>query len=202
MAGCPNRKGHRSGPASAGVVACAQPHPARWSAGSGRRRTPRMLRWLGPTITVLWTLAVWGSVPSERVCMPPTAPGVDMREEVAVTPPAAIFWPHGAYVDNPVPYGRGEARPRGNTSEGAEFAAWVVSTDPQRRYVLDAFVRDNRILGVIVNPHLTRGQVQQMLTSLLSAMQRAFPDRLLEVIAYYRSGDQLARLWWDPHTKQ
>jgi hypothetical protein len=41
-----------------------------------------------------------------------------------------------------------------------------------------------------------------MLTSLLSAMQRAFPDRPLEVMAYYRSGDQLARLWWDPQTGQ
>jgi hypothetical protein len=35
----------------------------------------------------------------------------------------------------------------------------VVSTDPEHRYLFDAFVRDNRVLGVIVNPQLTRGQV-------------------------------------------
>jgi hypothetical protein len=91
---------------------------------------------------------------------------------------------------------------RANTPEGAVFADWVVSTDPEHRYLIDAFVRDDRILGVIVHPQLTRGQVQQMLTSLLSAMQRTFPDRPLEVLAYYRSGDQLARLEWDPHTRQ
>jgi hypothetical protein len=97
---------------------------------------------------------------------------------------------------------REPAAPRGNTPEGAIVADWVVSTDPEPRSLLDAFVRDDRVLGVIVHPQLTREQVQQMLTSLLSAMQRTFPDRSLEVIAYYRSGDQLARLQWDPHTRQ
>jgi hypothetical protein len=32
------------------------------------------------------------------------------------------------------------------------FADWVVSTDPERCYLLDAFVRDDRVLGVIVHP--------------------------------------------------
>jgi hypothetical protein len=41
-----------------------------------------------------------------------------------------------------------------------------------------------------------------MLTSLLSGMQRTFPDQPLEVIAYDRNGDQLARLTWDPQTRQ
>jgi hypothetical protein len=41
-----------------------------------------------------------------------------------------------------------------------------------------------------------------MLTSLLSAMPRTFPDRPLEVLAYDRSGNQLAHLQWDPHTRQ
>jgi hypothetical protein len=100
------------------------------------------------------------------------------------------------------PHRREPEAPRGNTAEGAIFADWVVSTDPEHRYLLDAFVRDDRVLGIIVHPQLTRGQVQQMLTSLLSAMQRTFPDRPLEVLAYYRSGDPLARLQWDPHTRQ
>jgi hypothetical protein len=124
-----------------------------------------------------------------------------VRAELTAAPPSP-FWPGGGPVDPSLPHGRGAARPRGNTPEGAEFAEWVLSTDPQHQYVLDAFVRDERILGVMVNPRLTRGQVQHMLTSLLSGMQRAFPDRPLEVMAYYRSGDQLARLRWDPQTGQ
>jgi hypothetical protein len=78
----------------------------------------------------------------------------------------------------------------------------VVSTDPEHRHLLDAFVRDARVLDVIVHPQLTRGQVQQMLTSLLRAMQRTFPDRPLEVLTYDRSGDPLARLQWNPHTQR
>jgi hypothetical protein len=102
---------------------------------------------------------------------------------MTAAPPPSAFWPQSGPPNPSVPPGRGEARPRGNTPEGAEFADWVVSTDPQRQYVLDAFVRDDRVLGVIVHPQLTRGQVQQMLTSLLSAMQRAFPGRPLDVLA-------------------
>jgi hypothetical protein len=110
-------------------------------------------------------------------------------------------WIAGRWGEAP-PHRRESEAPRGNTPEGAVFADWVVSTDPEHRHLLDAFVRDNRVLGVIVHPQRTRGQVQQMLTSLLSAMQRAFPDRPLEVMAYYSSGDPLARLQWDPHTRQ
>lgn len=98
--------------------------------------------------------------------------------------------------------GRGSEALRSNRPEGAGFADWVISTDPERWYLFDAFVRDNRILGVIVNPHLTRGQVQHILTSLLSGMQHTFPGRPLEVLAYYRNGDQLARLTWNPQTRQ
>jgi hypothetical protein len=194
-----------TGPMPTGVAKRARPRPDRWLAGPGRGRTPRIMRWLGLALVGFWALPLWGSALSERVRMPPTAPGMDgsgVRAEMTAAPLPSPFWPRGGPPDPSAPYGRDEARPRGNTPEGTEFADWVVSTDPQRRYVLDAFVRDNRILGVMVNSHLTRGQVQQMLTSLLSAMQRAFPDRMLEVIAYYRSGDQLARLRWDPQTGQ
>lgn len=91
---------------------------------------------------------------------------------------------------------------RANTPEGARFAEWVVSTDPERRYVLDAFVRDDRVLGVKVNPTMTKGQVQQSLQSLLAGMQKAFPGRPLEVIAFYESGHDLARVSYDPQTGQ
>jgi hypothetical protein len=91
---------------------------------------------------------------------------------------------------------------RGDTPEGARFAEWVVSTDPERRYVLDAFVRDNRVLGVKVNPTMTKGQVQESLQSLLAGMRKAFPGRPLEVIAFYESGHDLARISFDPQTGQ
>jgi hypothetical protein len=91
---------------------------------------------------------------------------------------------------------------RGNTPEGARFAEWVLSTDPERKYILDAFVRDNRVLGVKVNPTMTKGQVQQSLQSLLAGMRKAFPGRPLEVIAFYESGHDLARISFDPQTGQ
>ena len=55
---------------------------------------------------------------------------------------------------------------------------------------------------MIVNPTLMRGEVQQRLHSLLTGMQRTFANRSLEVIAYDESGDELARIPWDPQTQQ
>ncbi len=122
----------------------------------------------------------------------------DMSELVAglALSSMAVRWGEAA------PAGRGSEALRSNRPEGAGFADWVISTDPEWRYLFDVFVRDNHILGVIVNPHLTRGQVQQMLTSLQSGMQHTFPGRQLEGLAYYRNGDQLARLTWNPQTRQ
>jgi hypothetical protein len=91
-----------------------------------------------------------------------------------------------------------ETAPHGNTADGVRFAQWVLSTDPERRYVLDAFVRDDRVLGVVLNHVMTRAQVDSALRTLLSGMQERFPDRALDVVAYYRSGDPLARLAWEP----
>ena len=158
-------------------------------------------RGLGLTIVGLWILVAWGGAQAGGGKFRPAAAAVG-GGDVVTAAPAAPHLPRGGYVDAPVQDERSHGRPRGNTPEGAGFADWVVSTDPQRQYLLDAFVRDNRILGVIVNPRLKRGQVRQMLTSLLSGMQRTFPGQPLEIIAYYRSGDQLARLTWDPQTKQ
>jgi hypothetical protein len=141
-------------------------------------------RWLGCGAVGLWALSlVTSGVPTLGAGGP------------------ALSWVAERWGEA-APQRRESAAPRGNTPEGAIFADWVVATDLEHRYLLDAFVRDDRVLGVIVHPQLTRGQVQQMLTSLLSAMRRTFPDRPLEVLAYYRSGDQLARLQWDPHTRQ
>jgi hypothetical protein len=152
-------------------------------------------RWLGRGAVGLWALSlVTSGVPTLGAWPAPGGVG-----QSAVGP--ALSWVAGRWGEV-APHRRESAAPRGNTPEGTIFADWVVSTDPEHRYLLDAFVRDDRVLGIIVHPQRTRGQVQQMLTSLLSAMQRTFPDRPLEVLAYYRSGDQLARLEWDPHTRQ
>jgi hypothetical protein len=152
-------------------------------------------RWLGRGAVGLWALSlVTSSVPTLGAWPAPGGVG-----QSAMGP--ALSWVAARWGEA-APHRREPEAPRGNTPEGAVFADWVVTTDPEHRYLLDAFVRDDRVLGVIVHPQLTRGQVQQLLTSLLSAMRRTFPDRPLEVLAYYRSGDQLARLQWDPHTQQ
>jgi hypothetical protein len=151
-------------------------------------------RWLTIVAVILWALSAAASGMSTR---PAWAGPERMDQRAGIT-----ALPTMAGRGEAAPYRRAQEAPRGNTPEGTIFADWVVATDPEHRYLLDAFVRDDRVLGVIVRPQRTRGQVQQMLTSLLSAMQRTFPDRPLEVIAYYRSGDQLARLHWDPHTQQ
>jgi hypothetical protein len=151
-------------------------------------------RWLGRGAVGLWALSmVTSGVPTLGAWPAPGGVG-----QSAVGPTRSWIAGRGREA----PHRRESEAPRGNTPEGAVFADWVVSTDPEHRHLLDAFVRDERVLGVIVHPQRTRGQVQQMLTSLLRAMQRMFPDRPLEVLAYYRSGDQLARLEWDPHTRQ
>jgi hypothetical protein len=151
-------------------------------------------RWLGRSAVGLWALSmVTSSAPTLGAWPAPGGVG-----QSAVGPTRSWIAGRGREA----PHRRESEAPRGNTPEGAAFADWVVATDPEHRHLLDAFVRDERVLGVIVHPQRTRGQVQQMLTSLLSAMQRTFPDRPLEVLAYYRSGDQLARLEWDPHTRQ
>jgi hypothetical protein len=145
-------------------------------------------RWLGRGAVGLWALSMMtSSVPTLGTW--PAPGGVGQR---AVGPTRS--WMAGRGREAP-PHRRESEAPRGNTQEGAVFADWVLSTDPEHRHLLDAFVRDDRVLGVIVHPQLTRGQVQQMLTSLLSAMQRAFPDRPLEVLAYYRGPGLLSRSW-------
>ncbi len=151
-------------------------------------------QWLGLVAVVLWALSLETSGGPALGAWP----GPERMGQRTGGPDLPAMAGRGEAA----PHRRESAAPRGNTPEGAIFADWVVATDPEHRYLLDAFVRDDRVLGVIVHPQLTQGQVQQMLTSLLSAMQRTFPDRPLEVIAYYRSGDQLARLQWDPHTRQ
>jgi hypothetical protein len=86
--------------------------------------------------------------------------------------------------------------PRGDTEGGATFADWVVSMDPDRRYIRDAFVRDERVLAVIVSPTMTPREVDEALHWFLTAMGKTFPGRV-EAVASYESGDLLPRLVWN-----
>src|SRR5215467_11029602 len=70
---------------------------------------------------------------------------------------------------------------RGNTPEGAQFAEWVISTDPEAKFIRNAFVRDEQVLRVIFDDGVTRSEVEMRIGSLLSDMRRTFHDRPLEV---------------------
>ncbi len=90
----------------------------------------------------------------------------------------------------------------GNTPEGAQFAQWVLQQDPQHQYITDAVVLNDQTLGVKVQPTITRGGVQNLLTSLAQGMANTFPYQQLTVIAFYQSGAELARADYDPATGQ
>ena len=89
-------------------------------------------------------------------------------------------------------------RMRANTSEGSEFADWVIATDPEATVIRDAFVRDNRVLGVIFDDAVTHPEVEKRIESLLSDMRVTFRDQPVEVIAYSQAGDAVARAGLDP----
>jgi hypothetical protein len=57
-------------------------------------------------------------------------------------------------------------------------------------------------LGVKVQPNITRTDLQQLLPALTEGMARTFPERPLEVVAFYQSGDKLAESLYDPRTGQ
>jgi hypothetical protein len=90
----------------------------------------------------------------------------------------------------------------GDTEAGAAFARWVLEQDPRREYLTDAVVRDERSLGVKVQPTVTKADSQDLLVSLAQGMARTFPGRPIEVIAFYQSGDKLAEGRYDPRVGQ
>ena len=87
---------------------------------------------------------------------------------------------------------------RANTSEGSEFADWVIATDPEATVIRDAFVRDNRVLGVIFDDAVTHPEVEKRIASLLSDMRVTFRNQPVEVVAYSQAGDEVARTALDP----
>ena len=102
------------------------------------------------------------------------------------------------------PYGGGYlgGHASGDTEAGAAFARWVLEQDPQRQYLTDAVVRDEQTLGVKVQPTITKGDLQQLMTALAEGMARTFPGKPVNVIAYYQSGDKLAEAHFDPRTQR
>lgn len=90
----------------------------------------------------------------------------------------------------------------GDTQEGAQFAQWVLQQDPQHQYITDAVVRNDQVLGVKVNPNVTKADVQKLLVSLTQGMAKTFPGKPLTVDAFYQSGDKLAEATYDPNSGQ
>ena len=88
----------------------------------------------------------------------------------------------------------------GDTQRGAAFARWVLEQDPQRRYLTDAVVRGEQVLGVKVQPTITTGELRQLLAALAEGMARTFPGRPIVVNAFHQSGAKLAEAVYDPRT--
>ena len=88
----------------------------------------------------------------------------------------------------------------GDTRDGAAFARWVLEQDPARRYITDAVVRGEQVLGVKVQPTVTTGQLRELLPALAAGMARTFPGRPLVVHAFDQRGDRVAEAVYDPRT--
>ena len=95
------------------------------------------------------------------------------------------------------PYGGGYlgGHASGDTEAGAAFARWVLEHDPKSSKVAGN-------VGVKVQPTITKGDLQQLMTALAEGMARTFPGKPVNVIAYYQSGDKLAEAHFDPRTQQ
>ena len=88
----------------------------------------------------------------------------------------------------------------GDSRDGAAFARWVLEQDPQRRYLTDAVVRGEQVLGVKVQPTVTKRELRELLPALAEGMARTFPGRPLVVNAFDQSGDKVAEALYDPRT--
>ena len=95
-------------------------------------------------------------------------------------------------------YGGGVAT--GDTRDGAAFARWVLEQDPQRRYLTDAVVRGEQVLGIKVQPTITKRELRELLPALAEGMARTFPGQPLVVTAFDQSGERLAEALYDPRT--
>ena len=76
----------------------------------------------------------------------------------------------------------------------------MLEQDPQRRYLTDAVVRGEQVLGVKVQPTLTKRELRELLPALAEGMARTFPGQPLVVTAFDQSGDKVAEALYDPRT--
>lgn len=90
----------------------------------------------------------------------------------------------------------------GDTDAGATFARWVLDQDPGRQYMTDAVVRNEQVLGVKVQPTITKADLNKLLVALTQGMARTFPGKPLTVNAFYQSGDKLAQADYNPGSGQ
>ena len=88
----------------------------------------------------------------------------------------------------------------GDSRNGAAFARWVLEQDPRRRYLTDAVVRGEQVLGIKVQPTVTKRELRELLPALAGGMARTFPGQPLVITAFDQSGDKVAEALYDPRT--
>ena len=79
----------------------------------------------------------------------------------------------------------------GNTQLGAEYARGVLTDDPRRTVLLDAWVRDEQLLGLVVRRGAGGEALRDIVLGLAVDMGTALGGRDAEVIAY-NEGDHKA----------
>lgn len=73
---------------------------------------------------------------------------------------------------------------RDDASTGALLREWALAADAEGDVLMDAFVRRDGILGLIVAPSATPDRVRGTIEYLVWSMARPFPERPIQLIAY------------------
>ncbi len=71
-----------------------------------------------------------------------------------------------------------------------EYVRALLARDPGREVLLEAFVREQRLLGIVVRDNARAQALRDLLLGLALEMAAAFPHRDIEVIAYNEGDDQ------------
>ena len=125
----------------------------------------------------------------------------DARQERARhAEPATRYTPRELQVPQRYggPYVGGTAT--GDSDRDAAFARWVLEQDPERRYLTDAVVRNDQVLGIKVQRSMSKDQLRELITALGRGMAQRFPGRPLVVNVFDPSGDRVAEGVVDPRT--
>ena len=73
---------------------------------------------------------------------------------------------------------------RDDASTATLLRAWALAADAEGDVLMDAFVRRDGVLGLIVVPSATPDRVRGTIEYLVWSMARPFPGRPIELIAY------------------